>query len=304
MASDKNTSGQLNFVASPFDTIRHMDGEREFWRARELSKILGYNRWENFENVIAKAKIACKYNGRDVDDHFREVTKLIRAAKGAKRTIRDVELTRYGCYMLVLSSDSSKPIVSHAKEYFAEQTRRQELADADSFAQLSEDEKRLIYRAQLGMYNRKLAQTAHNAGVVTSDEHAEFQNAGYRGLYGGLTEDDIHALKKLELGDEISNWMGSEELADNIFRAAQTDAAMKRNKIQGKESANRTHFEVGHKVREFIIHDLGGTPPEELPTPEKSIRQLEQEEQFRLKHKDQLNLFEPPSEETLRDRND
>ena len=151
---------------------------------------------------------------------------------------------------------------------------------------------------------RKLAQTAHNAGVVTSDEHAEFQNAGYRGLYGGLTEDDIHALKKLELEDEISNWMGSEELADNIFRAAQTDAAMKRNKVQGKESANRTHFEVGHKVREFIIHDLGGTPPEELPTPEKSIRQLEQEEQFRLKHKDQLNLFEPPSEETMRDRND
>ena len=235
----------------------------------------------NFENVIAKAKIACKYNGRDVDDQFREVTKLIRAAKGAKRPIRDVELTRYGCYMLVLSSDSSKPIVSYAKEYFAEQTRRQELADVDSFAQLSEDEKRLIYRAQLGMYNRKLAQTAHNAGVVTSDEHAEFQNAGNRGLYGGLTEDDIHALKKLELGDEISNWMGSEELADNIFRAAQTDAAMKRNKVQGKESANRTHFEVGHKVREFIIHDLGGTPPEELPTPEKSIRQLEQEEQFR-----------------------
>ena len=133
---------------------------------------------------------------------------------------------------------------------------------------------------------RKLAQTAHNAGVVTSDEHAEFQNAGYRGLYGGLTE------------DEISNWMGSEELADNISRAAQTNAAMKRNKVQGKERANRTHFEVRHKVREFIIHELEGTPPEELPTPEKSIRQLEQEEQFRLKHKDQLNLFEPTPEET------
>ncbi len=143
---------------------------------------------------------------------------------------------------------------------------------------------------------RKLAQTAHNAGVVTSEEHAEFQNAGYRGLYGGLTENDIHALKHLETEDEISNWMGLEELADNIFRAAQTDAAMKRNKVQGKEKANRTHFEVGDKVREFIIHELGGTPPEELPTPMKSIRQLEQEEQFRLKHKDQLKLFEPPQE--------
>jgi DNA-damage-inducible protein D len=301
MASDKDTSGQFNFVTSPFDAIRHMDGEREFWRARELSKILGYNRWENFENVIAKAKIACKYNGRDVDDHFREVTKMIKTAKGATRTIRDVELTRYACYILVQNADASKPIVAHAMDYFAVQTRRQELADADTFAQLSEDEKRLIYRAQLSLYNRKLAQTAHNAGVVTSDEHAEFQNAGYKGLYGGLTENDIHALKKLEPGDEISNWMGSEELADNIFRAAQTDAVMKRNKVQGIERANRTHFEVGHKVREFIIHELGGTPPEELPTPDKSIRQLEQEEQFRLKHKDQLNLFEPPSEETVRD---
>jgi len=129
-----------------------------------------------------------------MDDNFRDFTNVIKAAKGAKRLIRDVELTCYGCYILVLSSDSSKPIVSHAKEYFAEQTRRQELADADTFAQLSEDEKRLIYRTQLSMYYRKLAQTAHNAGVVSSDEHAEFQNAGYRGLYGGLRELIIHEL--------------------------------------------------------------------------------------------------------------
>src|SRR6266849_8891115 len=292
MAGDKDASERLNFVTSPFDAIRHMDGEREFWRARELSKILRYNRWENFENVIAKAKIACKYNGRDVDDHFREVTKLIRAAKGAKRPIRDVELTRYGCYMLVLGSDSSKPIVSHAKEYFAEQTRRQELVDADTFGQLSEDEKRLIYRAQLSLYNRKLAQTAHEAGVRTTQEHADFANAGYKGLYGGLIENDIHALKKLAPGEEISNWMDSEELGANIFRATQTDAAMKREKVKGKERANATHFTVGRKVREFIINELGGTPPEKLPTPEKSIKQLEQEEQFRLKQKDQLSLFE------------
>jgi DNA-damage-inducible protein D len=282
---------------SPFDAIRHMDGEREYWRARELSKILGYNRWENFENVLAKAKIACKYNGHEVDDQFRETTKLIRAGKGAKRPTRDVELSRYGCYMVVLSSDSSKPIVSLAKDYFAEQTRRQELADTDTFAQLSEDEKRLVYRAQLSLYNRKLAQTAHQAGVVTSDDHAQFADMGYKGLYGGLTENDIHALKQLTPDEEISSWMSSEELADNIFRAAQTDAALKRGKVQGKEKANITHFTIGRKVREFIINELGGTPPEELPTPQKSIRQLEQEEQQRLKHKGQLSLFDQPSED-------
>ncbi len=279
--------------SSPFDAIRYVEGDREFWRARELSKILGYDRWENFENVIAKAKIACKFNGRDVDLNFREVTKISRVgSRRAKRPIREVELTRYACYMLVLSSDSSKPIVSHAKDYFAEQTRRQELSDVDAFAQLSEVEKRLIYRAQLSLYNRKLAETAHDAGVTTPTDHATFQDEGYKGLYGGLTENDIHALKKLASDEEISNWMTSEELADNIFRAAQTDAAMKRENIQGKERANITHFTVGRKVREFIINELGGTAPEKLPTPEKSIQELQREQQKQIEQSRQPSLFD------------
>ena len=288
-----------NVVTSPFDAIRHLDGEREFWRARELHKILRYDRWENFEKVIAKAKVACKYNGRDVEVNFRETTKTRRVgSKGGKTDIRDVELTRYACYMVVLSSDSAKPMVGLAKDYFAEQTRRQELADADLFAQLSEDEKRLIYRAQLSLYYRKLAQTAHEAGVVTHSDHADFANAGYKGLYGGLTEDDIHALKKLTPDEEISNWMSSEELADNIFRAAQTDATMKREQTRGKEQANATHFTVGRKVREFIINELGNTPPEQLPTPRKSIKQLQIEEEKRVKQGPQLSLFENEQEES------
>jgi len=288
---------QPNFVSSPFDAIRHEEKGREFWKARELAKLLRYSHWDNFEKVIAKAKIACEYNGHTVETEFHETTKQRKVgAKGGKAPIRDVELTRYACYMLVLSADSAKPLVSLAKDYFAEQTRRQELNDAETFAQLSEDEKRLIYRAQLSLYNRKLAQTAHEAGVRTTQEHAQFANAGYQGLYGGLVEDDIHALKHLAPGEEISEWMVSEELADNIFRAAQTDSAMKRGNIQGKERANSTHFTVGRKVRDFIMNELEGTPPEQLPTPEKSLKQLEQEEQFRLKHKDQPRLFDQPGE--------
>lgn len=231
---------QPNFVTSPFDVIRQEDGEREFWRARDLHKLLGYDRWENFEKVIAKAKVACKYNGRAVAANFHETTKPRRVgSKGGQTPIRDVELTRYACYMVVLSSDSSKPMVGVAKDYFAEQTRRQELADAEQFAQLSEDEKRLVYRAQLSLYNRKLAQTAHEAGVITRSDHADFANAGYEGLYGGLIEDDIHALKQLAPGEEISNWMASEELADNIFRAAQTDATMRREHSREKSKRMR-----------------------------------------------------------------
>ncbi len=190
---------QPNFVSSPFDAIRQVDGEREYWIARELYKVLGYDRWENFEKVIAKAKVACKYNGEDVDLNFREVTNISRVgSRKAPRPIRDVELSRYACYIVVQNSDSSKPIVSHAMGYFAIQTQRQESADAEAFAQLSEDEKRLIYRAQLSLYNRRLAQTAHEAGVKTPAEHTDFANEGYRGLYNGLTENDIHTLKDLE----------------------------------------------------------------------------------------------------------
>lgn len=286
---------QPNFVASPFDALRYQDGEREYWLARELSKVLGYSKWENFEKVIVKAKVACEYNGHPVQDEFREITKTRKVgSRGGNTGLREIQLTRYACYMIVLAADSSKPIVSHAKDYFAEQTRRQELADAETFAQLSEDEKRLIYRAQLSLYNRKLAQTAHDAGVITSNDHADFADSGYRGLYGNLTENDIHALKKLAPGEEISNWMSSEELADNIFRAAQTDAAMKREHVRGKERANMTHFTVGRKVREFIINELGGTAPEALPTPQKSIRQLQREEQKRIEQNNQLPLFDPP----------
>jgi DNA-damage-inducible protein D len=282
---------------SPFDPLRHVEGEREYWLARELAGTLRYKNWQNFEQVLAKAKLACKFNQRIVEDEFIETSKLIQHGKGGQRAIRDVQLSRYACYLLVLSGDSSKPIVAHAKSYFAVQTRRQELADADAFAQLSEDEKRLIYRAQLSIYNRKLAQTAHSAGVITSAEHAAFTNSGYRGLYGGLTEDDIHALKRLAPGEEVSDFMGTEELADNLFRAAQADAALKREQVRGKDRANAMHFRVGQKVREFIINELGGTPPERLPTPTKSIQQLEREEQQRLKHRGQLSLFDQPPEQ-------
>jgi DNA-damage-inducible protein D len=282
---------------SPFDAIRHVDGEREYWLARELYPVLGYDKWQNFEKVIAKAKVAVKYNGQDVDLNFTEVDKISKVgSRGGKRPIRDVELSRYACYIIVQNSDPSKPIVALAQGYFAIQTRRQELADADTFAQLSEDEKRLLYRAQLALYNRKLAESAHAAGVLTPQEHATFADEGYRGLYGGLIENDIHALKELAEGEEISNWMGSEELADNIFRASQTDAAMRREQMTGKEQAYRTHFTIGRKVREFIINELGGTPPEELPTPTKNIQQLQKDEQKRLKQKNQPPLFpEEPS---------
>lgn len=296
--SEKSQRPEKQKPTSPFDAVRHVDEEnQEHWLARELYKLLGYKSWQNFEPVIAKAKLAVKFNGFEVEDHFMETHKMIPIGKGGRRPTRDVKLSRYACYLIVQGSDAAKPIVALAKGYFNIQIRRSELADADAFAELSEAEKRLIYREHLRLYNRKLAQSAHDAGVQTQQEHATFSDAGYKGLYGGLTENDIHALKKLAPEEEISDWMDSEELGANIFRATQTDAALRRNQVKGREKAYQTHFTIGRKVRDFIINELGGTPPEQIPKPEKSIDHLKAEEAYRLKHRNQPSLFDASPEE-------
>ena len=174
--------------------------------------------------------------------------------------------------------------------YFAVQTRRQELAD--QLAALPDDQKRLIYRSEMATWNQKLNDAAKQAGVITPNDFATFTDHGYMGLYGGLRENDIHTRKGLASPKQkILDYMGSEELADNIFRAAQTDAKLRREQIQGKSAANLTHLEVGQEVRETIKR-LDGTMPEDLPTPEKSIQQLQREEQKRLQQGPQLSLFD------------
>ncbi len=125
-------------------------------------------------------------------------------------------------------------------------------------------------------------ESAQMAGVEAGRDFAIFQNKGYQGLYGGLGVKEIHERKGLKKNEKILDHMGSTELAANLFRATQTDEKLRRENIQGKEKANQTHYEVGRKVRQTIA-ELGGTMPEELPTPEKSIKQIESERKKRLK---------------------
>ncbi len=276
---------------SPFDAIRK-EGEqgREYWSARDLGKLLGYTtNYRNFQKAIDKAKVACEGSGQAASDHFAQVRKPIKGGKGAIQNVQDYHLSRYACYLIVQNADSEKPIVALGQTYFAVQTRRQELAD--QLATLPEDQKRLILRSEMAVFNQQLAEAAHNAGVIQPQDFAIFQDHGYMGLYGGLREDDIHVRKSLETEDKILDYMGSEELGANIFRATQTDAKLRREGVQGKVQANQTHHEVGKKVCGFIINELGGTPPEDLPTPEKSIQQLQREEQKRLEQGPQLPLF-------------
>lgn len=282
---------------SPFDGIRHEDEHgKEFWSARELGKLLGYGEYRKFRNAIEKAEEACQNSGQAVVDHFAQVGGMIEVGKGARRKVEDVHLTRYACYLLVENADPSKPIVALGQAYFAVQTRRQEINDELALANLPEDQKRLIFRSLMSTYNVRLAEAAKQAGVIEPRDFATFQDHGYMGLYDGMRENDIHARKGLQPEEKILDYMVSEELAANMFRATQANAKLQRDQVSTKEQANVTHYLVGQEVREAIKR-LGGTMPEDLPTPEKSIQELQREDQQRLKPGQQLSLLDEPGKE-------
>lgn len=277
-----------------FDRIKHYteDGT-EFWFARELQQVLEYTEWRNFCTVIDRAKMACQNSGVDSADHFVDVNKMVSIGSGAEREVDDFILSRYACYLIVQNGDPRKEIIAIGQTYFAIKTRQEELIE--SYDQLSEDQKRLTIRNEMIAHNKSLAEAAQQAGIIDPRDYAIFQNKGYQGLYGGLGAKDIHKRKGLKAGQKILDHMGSTELAANLFRATQTDEKLRREKIRGKEAANRTHLEVGRKVRQTIA-ELGGTMPEDLPTPQKSIQQIEQEQKRRELAADSRNKL-PPTEE-------
>ena len=271
MASDLNS-----YTETLFESIKHINEYgNEFWYARELQKALEYNQWRRFEEVIERAKNACKNSGNIISEHFANVGKSSPMPNGGERIIDDYALSRYACYLIVQNGDSRKKVIALGQTYFAVKTRQQELIE--NFDDLSEDKKRLAIRNEMKTHNKSLAEAAKMAGVSEPRDYAIFQNKGYQGLYGGLGRKEIHARKGLKKSQDILDYMGSTELAANLFRATQTDEKLRKENIIGKEAANQTHYEVGKKVRQ-TIKELGGTMPEDLPTPSKGIKQIEREQ--------------------------
>jgi DNA-damage-inducible protein D len=258
-----------------FENIKHFDENgNEFWYARELQKALEYTEYGKFLPVIEKAIEACRKTGFDEGNHFAHVSEMVRIGSGAERKMDSYKLSRYACYLIVMNGDPRKEVIALGQTYFAVKTRQKELSD--EVAKLSEDEKRLAIRDEVTIRNKFLASSAKAAGVETPVDYAVFQNRGYQGLYNGLGMKDIHKRKGLKKNEQILDHMGATELAANLFRITQTDDKLRRENIKGKELANETHFAVGKKVRQTIA-ELGGTMPENLPTPKISAKKLKQE---------------------------
>jgi DNA-damage-inducible protein D len=258
---------EINGHKSVFEQTKRINSDgQEFWSARDLARILSYLEYRNFLPVILKAKEACLNSGQRIEDHFVDMHEMVSIGSGASREMLTVTLSRYACYLIVQNADPGKPIVALGQTYFAVQTRKQELVEEADYQRLkTEDERRLFLRNQLKVHNKQLAGVAKNAGVVAPVDYAIFQDHGYKGLYGGLASRDIHARKGLKKGQQILDHMGNTELAANLFRATQTEEKLKRDEVKAKLAANRTHYEVGTKVRK-TIEEIGGTMPEDLPT--------------------------------------
>ena len=292
--------------AKKFEDIKHADEDgNEYWLARELQEVLGYAQWRRFCDAIDRARVSCKLNQQDPDYHFADVGKMIdmpsgirekwnaneegmgfadvgKSHKTTQREVQDYRLTRFACYLIVMNGDPRKEPIAHGQMYFAVKTREQEVQEL--YERLDEDGKRLFLRGDIKQKNMLLYEAAKRAGIQTTYEYAQFTDKGYKGLYGGLTAQDIADRKGLDEGQEILDYMGSAELGANLFRITQTEEILKRDNVTNPNTAGAIHHNVGKAVRRAIA-EVGGTMPENLPTPEKSIPEIQREKIKEIKGK-------------------
>lgn len=276
---------ETNYTNNIFENIKHVDEcGNEYWLARDLSKVLEYKDWRNFQKVIDKAITSAQNSVSFEENWIVEITKPIKTGKGKEEFIKDYKLTRYICYLIVQNADPSKEVVAMGQTYFAIQTRKQEITEQE-YDSLSDDDKRFYQRRLTKQGNYTLQKVATSAGVKNM---AEFHNAGYKGLYNGETADDIFKRKKLRYREDILDNMNEDELIANLFRINQTKQKLLRDNVKGEKEAKDVHYEVGKKVRKAIA-DIGGMMSEEMPTPKKSLKELEKEKK-QLEIKEQSKL--------------
>lgn len=288
--SANDHDGANDDAKAQFDSIRQISPYgAEYWSARDLYPLLGYDTWRRFDTAIERAKIACANMGEEVADHFAGAVKMLQIGSGAQREVDDYTLSRFGCYLTAMNGDPRKPEIANAQGYFAIQTRRMEQWDELREA-LAE---RVERRKQLTEANKRLNGTAQMHGL---ERHSfgRLHEAGTRGLYGGRSVHDLKTIKGIASKEEFADRMGLEELAANLFVRTQTEAKVRNEQIQGTDAIVGAHYEVGAETR-TVIERIGGTMPEELPA-EPSIRpvldQRERQSKKRLRQQDGPTLFD------------
>ena len=278
-----------------FEELKKLtDHGAEYWSARELQPLLGYEQWRRFENAIKKAITSCNQSGNNPEHHFAGAGKMIEIGKGGERDVVDYHLSRFACYLIAQNGDPRKPEIANAQKYFAIQTRRQEISDA-----LAADVERLELRKQTSEEFKALSGAAKQAGVQDK-MFGVFHDAGYKGLYGGLGREAIKARKGITPKEQILDRMDTTELAANQFRMTQARDKLVHERINSQQQAIKTHEQVGKEVREAIKR-IGGTLPENIP-PAEPIREVEKRvkaatPRLELEEKDAKGLVEEKEKE-------
>jgi len=254
--------------AKSFEELKQINPHgAEYWSARDLQPLLGYSQWRRFEQAVERAISSCKQSGNKPDHHFAGVGKMVELGSGSAREVPDYHLSRFACYLIAQNGDPRKPEIAQAQQYFAIQTRRQELTE-----QLAADLERLELRKQTAEEFKALSGAAHDAGVQ-SKMFGVFHDAGYKGLYGGLGRDAIKQRKSIPDKDNLLDRMNATELAANQFRMTQTRDKLVREGVHHQSQAIQTHEQVGKEVREAIKR-IGGDLPEKIP-PAEHIKEVE-----------------------------
>ena len=259
---------RIEIIKNKFDSVIHNieDEQIEFWFARELMPLLGYERWENFENAIFRAMDSCKSSNIAVSDHFREVTKMIQAGKGAKRKVKDYMLTRYACYLIAQNGDPKKEEIAFAQSYFAIQTRKQELIEE----RISLIERTEV-RGRLKESEKRLSQNIYERGV-DDEGFGRIRSKGDKALFGGYTTQEMKEKLGIKDNRPLADFLPTLTIAAENLATEMTNYNVEEKDLQGESAITDEHIQNNTTVRDMLAQR--GIKPEELP-PSEDIKKLE-----------------------------